>query len=164
MRQCGTCTLCCKLMGIGALDKPQGQWCAHCQPGKGCGIYLDRPQECRQFNCLWLTDERLGEEWYPKKSRMVLTHEADRIVARVDPGTPDAWRKPPYFAALNRMMQQDLAQGRLVYAAINRHYILLLPDRQEDLGPLGEGDEVELATVSKPGGLEYRVTVRRGAQ
>src|SRR5471032_2675247 len=99
MRQCGTCTLCCKVMGIAALSKPLGEWCPNCLPGKGCGIYPDHPQECRSFNCLWLTDESLSEEWYPKKSKIVLTHEGDRIVARVDPGTPDAWRKQPYFAA-----------------------------------------------------------------
>ena len=162
MRQCGTCTLCCKLMGIGALDKPQGAWCVHCQPGQGCGIYPDRPQECRNFHCLWLTDESLGEEWYPKKSKMVLTHEGDRIIARVDPGAPDAWRRPPYFGGA----EPDDAAGPGAGAAglcrhQSAHHILLLPDRQEDLGPLGEADEVELATVSKPGGLEYRVTVRR---
>jgi hypothetical protein len=161
MRQCGTCTLCCKLMGIEALDKPLGAWCAHCQPSKGCDIYPDRPQECRSFNCAWLLDESLGEEWYPKKSKIVLTLERDRIIAHVDPGAPDAWRKQPYFGVLNRMMQAGLTQGRLVYAAINAHHILLLPDRQEDLGPLGAADEVELAAVAKPGGLEYRVLVRR---
>ena len=92
----------------------------------------------------------------------MLTHESDRIIAHVDPGAPEAWRRQPYFGILSQMMQQGLAQGRLVYAAINRNHVLLLPDRQEDLGPLGEADEVQLATVAKPGGLEYRVTVRRG--
>jgi hypothetical protein len=148
-------------MGIEALAKPLGAWCAHCQPGKGCGIYSDRPQECRRFSCAWLLNESLGEEWYPKKSKIVLTEEQDRIIAHVDPGAPDAWRKQPYFGALNRMMQAGLAQGRLVYAAVNAHHILLLPDRQEDLGQLGAADEVELATVAKPGGVEYRVSVRR---
>ncbi len=161
MRQCGTCTLCCKVMGIEALGKPLGAWCAHCQPGKGCAIYPDRPQECRSFSCAWLINERLGEEWYPKKSKIVLALQPDRIIAHVDPGAPDAWRREPYFGMLNQMMQAGLAKGRLVYAAVNAHHILLLPDRQEDVGHLGAADEVELATVAKPGGLEYRVTVHR---
>jgi hypothetical protein len=116
MRQCGTCTLCCKVMGIEALAKPRGVWCSHCQPGRGCEIYSGRPAECRSFSCAWLHDEKLGEEWYPKKSRIVLTVERNRIMANVDSGAPDAWRKEPYFSQLNRMMQAGLKQGRLVYA------------------------------------------------
>ena len=163
MRQCGTCTLCCKLMGIEALGKPLGAWCAHCQPGKGCAIYPDRPQECRTFSCAWMIDETLGEEWYPKKSKIVLTLEPGRIIAHVDPGAPDAWRRQPYFGVLTRMMQAELPRGRLVYAAVNAHHILLLPDREEDLGLLGPVDEVQLATIAKPDGREYRVSVRRPA-
>ena len=161
-RHCGSCTLCCKLMGVAALEKPLGAWCPHCLPGKGCAIYEGRPQECRHFHCAWLVDVGLGEEWYPKKSKIVMTLEPDRIVAHVDPGAPDAWRRQPYFAVLSQMMQAGLGRGRLVYAAVNAHHILLLPDRQEDLGLLGAADAVELATVAKTGGLEYRVTVRRG--
>ncbi len=161
-RQCGSCTLCCKVLGNAALKKPLGAWCAHCQPGQGCAIYESRPQECRKFTCAWLADESLGEEWYPRKSKIVLTYDRDRVVAHVDPGAPDAWRKQPYFTVLNQMMQAGLAQGRLVYAAINEQHVLLLPDRQESLGPLAEADEVELATIARPGGLEYRVAVKRG--
>jgi hypothetical protein len=160
-RQCGACTLCCKVLGNAELNKPLGDWCTHCLPGQGCAIYADRPHECRKFTCAWLGDDNLGEEWYPKKSKIVLTYESDRIVAHVDPGTPDAWRKQPYFTVLNQMMQDGLANGRLVYAAINEHHILLLPDRQEDLGVLAGQDEVALAVVRKGAGLEYQVTVRR---
>lgn len=148
-------------MGIEALKKAQGVWCAHCAPGKGCNRYSDRPQECVTFNCAWLIDEKLGEEWYPKKSRIVLTMEPDRIIAHVDPGTPDVWRRQPYYGVLHQMMQTGLQRGRLVYVALNAHHILLLPDREEDLGVLGPADEVELATVARPAGMEYRVSVRR---
>lgn len=41
-------------MGIKELGKPNYKDCAHCIPKKGCGIYQDRPEECREFNCLWL--------------------------------------------------------------------------------------------------------------
>ena len=77
--------------------------------------------------------------------------------------SPDAWRRQPYFGVLTRMMQAELPRGRLVYAAVNAHHILLLPDREEDLGLLGPVDEVQLATIAKPDGLEYRVSVRRPA-
>ena len=28
-RECGTCTLCCKLIAVAALGKPPGVWCTH---------------------------------------------------------------------------------------------------------------------------------------
>ena len=60
LRPCGGCVLCCKVMHVPSIDKPEGQWCPHCKrtggPTSGCSIYLDRPRECAEFNCLW----RLG--------------------------------------------------------------------------------------------------------
>ena len=37
-RQCGTCTLCCKLLGIKEINKPDWTWRTHCKPGRGCEI------------------------------------------------------------------------------------------------------------------------------
>jgi hypothetical protein len=97
-RQCGSCTLCCKVMSITELDKPRGTWCKHCLLGKGCGVYATRPAECRSFFCGWLVDPRLGPEWKPDRSKIVLTPTPDSngIAVRCDPGFPDAWRRDPY--------------------------------------------------------------------
>ena len=42
-RQCGDCSMCCKVLPITRtteLQKPAGAWCKHCRPSKGgCGIY-----------------------------------------------------------------------------------------------------------------------------
>lgn len=51
-RKCGECSLCCKALRVDPLDKPTGVWCKHARPG--CGIYETRPEECQNFNCLWL--------------------------------------------------------------------------------------------------------------
>jgi hypothetical protein len=54
-RRCGSCSLCCRLPSIAALEKPIDTWCMHCRPGNGgCSIYADRPPACRMFNCGWL--------------------------------------------------------------------------------------------------------------
>lgn len=54
-RRCGDCSLCCDVRGVVALDKPPGQACSHLSEGR-CGIYADRPEECRSYYCAW----RLG--------------------------------------------------------------------------------------------------------
>src|SRR4051812_32045712 len=92
-RACGTCTLCCKVYDVPALDKPVGQWCGYCKPGRGCGIHLMRPDHCRSFHCLWMTETWLGPEWKPERSKIVLSIDpatrflfAQSILATPPPG------------------------------------------------------------------------------
>jgi hypothetical protein len=150
-------------MGIKEINKPSGSWCSHCRPGKGCTIYPDRPETCRGFLCDWLASDYLGPEWKPEKSKIVLCTKNDRIIAYVDPATPTAWKKPPYVEGLIHMMRALLPQNRLVYVSVAEHYTLLLPDRFEELGVLGEDDQVLLKTVRTGRGIEYQVEVSRGA-
>ena len=52
-RTCGSCTACCKVLGVEELGKLEGQQCPHVCAG-GCSIYKKRPESCREFECLWL--------------------------------------------------------------------------------------------------------------
>jgi hypothetical protein len=147
------------------LEKPTGQWCPHCAVGKGCGIYNERPTECRTFMCDWLLVEALGPEWKPEKSKIVLASTDGKIIAYVDPASPTAWRKSPYIERLTALMQKSLPDGILVYVMVANRYTLLLPDREEEIGRLDPKDEVILKTFRTPlGRLEYEVEVRRGAR
>lgn len=50
------CSLCCKLLAVNELGKPPDRWCSHiCKTG--CNIYHDRPQDCRDFACVWLRSQ-----------------------------------------------------------------------------------------------------------
>lgn len=64
VRECGDCTVCCTAPGIErssiephelATLKPKAacEVCKH-STGKGCGIYQERPNICRSYQCLWL--------------------------------------------------------------------------------------------------------------
>lgn len=161
VRECGTCTLCCKVMGIQEIEKPMGAWCTHCLPGKGCAIYANRPTECRTFSCDWLKAEALGPEWKPEKCKIVLVSRYNRIVAYVDAAFPSAWRKSPYIERLMALMQVSLKEGKLVYVAIGDRHTLLLPDGPRELGPLGRDDEVLLKLVRTAKGMEYQVEIKR---
>lgn len=45
--------VCCEVMAVYALEKPPWSRCAN-QCAGGCGIYAERPEECRTFDCGWL--------------------------------------------------------------------------------------------------------------
>lgn len=111
-RDCGTCSMCCKVLKIapepGAWDepeKPAGKWCWHCKPGKGCSIYPERPPLCRAFGCLWLIDAYVSDFWKPNECKMVLhvskNDSGDIILScHVDTQYRNRWREEPYYSDL----------------------------------------------------------------
>ena len=122
-RECGSCTLCCKLLAVPGLDKPAGQFCRHCVPGKGCNIYRDRPEVCQAWNCGWLVWRWLGEEWYPLRSKIVISPNVSTdprrsaIDVHVDPDYQDQWRKPEYLSQLRLLARWGL-EGELKFTVI----------------------------------------------
>ncbi|WP_119256941.1 YkgJ family cysteine cluster protein [Shinella zoogloeoides] len=113
-RSCGTCTLCCRLPDIDLLDKPANAWCRHCVAGEGCSIYADRPSVCRDFLCLWMTDEGLAEVWEPSCSHMMVYRQGPQVTVLVDPDHPDVWRKEPYHSHLRTWADDAEATGGYV--------------------------------------------------
>lgn len=99
-RSCGTCTLCCRLPDIEAFSKPANEWCSNCSKDGGCSIYEVRPQLCRDFFCLWMTTEALGEEWEPTRSKMMVYRQGPQLTVLVDPEFPNMWRLEPYYTWL----------------------------------------------------------------
>src|SRR6202035_283376 len=102
--ECGTCTLCCKLLrvtppaeGIAqGLEKPAGKWCTFCKPGKGCTIYPTRPTKCIDFECGWLANDG-DPEFRPDKIHLIIADESEKIdayIVHVDPNYPDAYQRP----------------------------------------------------------------------
>jgi len=98
---CGNCTLCCKLLGVKELSKPDGVWCEFCNRGgtavgsAGCTIYANRPDSCRAFECGYLIN-RLPEEFRPDRVKMVITGTSEEIgahIIHVDPNYPGAYRE-----------------------------------------------------------------------
>lgn len=127
--------MCCKLLGVAALDKPSGRWCDHVRRGAGCEIYADRPPACRSFQCLWTGSENLDERWRPDRAKFVLFTEQEgrRLNVVVDPGYPAAWRREPYYSRLKAMAARAL-EGYELLISIGDRRIVLFPDQEADLG------------------------------
>ncbi len=169
-RECGECTLCCKVMAIEELAKPASSWCPHCKPGRGCLIYANRPAECRAFSCLWLINDLLDQHWKPSKSKLVLTTSEDGIEVRCDPGFPDAWRKEPFRSEIHQWAVSGEAHDITVIVIIGERMILIASDREFDLGIVQpderivrelEGTRVVNARLEKVSDLEPENERRR---
>jgi hypothetical protein len=139
-RECGTCTLCCKVIAVADFNKLPGVWCSHCIRGKGCGIYETRPTDCRTFFCEWMLEKGLGPEWKPERCKFALVMgEGGHLTAFVDPGFPSAWRASPYVEAFRK-----LAAERVITIRVGAKVIVVLPDREIDLGHVGPDESVRL--------------------
>jgi hypothetical protein len=99
-RDCGGCTMCCKLLSVEEIGTPPLSWCPSCDTKRGCSIYEQRPTECRQFYCEYLLDPALSEHWKPSKCKMVVVFEdfTNTLVIHVDPDRPHAWREEPFWS------------------------------------------------------------------
>jgi hypothetical protein len=158
-RACGACTLCCKVYDVPSLDKPAGQWCRYAKPGRGCGIHETRPQHCRSFHCLWMTQNWLGPEWKPDQAKMVLSIDPATLClfVQVDPGQPNAWKREPYYRHLKQWAAGALQQRRHVVVFLNKSGTVILPDRDVPLGLFSPGDRIVARERRTPHGMTLDV-------
>lgn len=144
VRQCGACTLCCKLIPVEELGKAAGQRCPHVRSGKGCSIYARRPVSCSEWSCLWLIGTHRGAELplsRPDRSHYVLDETPDLVRVRndvtgaveaeltvmqvwVDPLYPDAWQDP----ALLDMLERDGVCALIRYSS-SKAFAIFPPSR-----------------------------------
>jgi Fe-S-cluster containining protein len=114
-----SCMMCCNAPPIKALDKPAGKWC-NAVHGKGCGIYEDRPAVCSAFYCEWMRNPGLGPEWKPDKAKFVVSILPNFPYIWSTPGSPNAWREPPYFAQITQGAVDSPAHGKFVLVRMAR--------------------------------------------
>lgn len=116
--------------------KPAGVWCKEFKPGTGCGIHQLRPKQCREFQCLWLTEDWLTEAWKPSIAKFVMDWEYDHKCLSIlcDPNQPNAWKREPYYTVLKALAQRHLAENRIVMIVEPTRRLLMLPDQEVVLG------------------------------
>jgi hypothetical protein len=148
-RSRGQCSLCCKLSFIEApLNKPAGIWCQHCRPGKGgCSIYDERPEPCRDFLCLWLAFSYFDDRWKPTTAKFYVFTESggNRLAVHVDPAFPNKWREEPYFSQIKQWAIDYVPRQVQVAVYIKDRVIVVLPDKETDLGTLARSDQIMVA-------------------
>jgi Fe-S-cluster containining protein len=159
-RECGECTMCCKLLGVEAIDKPEGTWCPHCTARRGCAIYDSRPQQCRDFVCAWLKGPALDERWKPSVCKFIVFAEQGggmMLKVAVDPVRPDAWRKEPFYSYFKNWIRQNAVAGGVLLVLTGKRAVAVLPDRDTDLGDWTDDDRVVVRRAETEFGPRFDV-------
>ena len=164
-RECGTCTMCCKLIEVTELEKPQNVWCKQCKPGKGCGAYDTRPSDCRTFYCGWMADLSFDDSWRPDRAKFIMTYEpgTDRMFIVCDAGFPGAWRREPFYARLKSFLTAPGMERQQIVITTGRKLTLLVRNGEFDLGDHDKGDKINI-TYDKNGGATTATLVRTAEQ
>jgi Fe-S-cluster containining protein len=164
-RECGSCGMCCKQFHIPAVEKPAGKWRWHWAAGAGCSIHPDRPQQCREFFCLWMSDASVADAWKPDCSRIVLSiFPGDGFLyAQVEPSSPQAWRKQPYFDGLRRMAAGLQETNRRVVVFVGENATQVTPQGATPLGRMSAKDNFVVEPVFGPYGPTFRVARKQAS-
>lgn len=147
-RECGPCSLCCKVLTIEFMNppKPGGRWCQHCRPGNGCAIWQDRPKGCIDFHCDWRRNPLLGDDWRPDRAGFMINQAGEDLPFEVvvDPGRPDAWRKEPYYSRLKKAAAAALDANKIVLVVVGARRWVMLPDEDVPAPPDAVGREIRI--------------------
>lgn len=125
-KSCGSCTLCCQLIGVQELGKLPFQDCVHRHgvlhaSGSGCGIYAARPRSCAAWACMWLRSDPTDwpEAERPDRVGFVVDELVDliRINGKEEPaaqiwvaqGHDDDWMRDPGHAIIHALINKGLA-------------------------------------------------------
>jgi len=150
-RQCGTCTLCCRLLPVQTIGKPAGVKCVHARYGKGCLVYHKPsegfPNECGVWSCRWLVDPYGQDLRRPDHAHYVVDIMPDLIGARqpdgsnaevpvvqvwVDKAHPEAWRDPALLAYLAAENERNPPTAAVIRYSNKEGFILIPPALTDD--------------------------------
>jgi hypothetical protein len=83
---CDGCTLCCELLDIPWMDSPVGEYCKHCEIGKGCGIYDNAPKDCLDYQCAYNQMDNVSLNLRPDKCGVIFEKISDKLfIGTIDP-------------------------------------------------------------------------------
>jgi hypothetical protein len=149
--------MCCKVLGVEALNKPSMKWCDHCKLGVGCSIYSARPAECAAFYCDYLLRKDLDEKWYPAQSKIVLAYRkgAKALAVYVDPARKENWRKEPYYSQIRAWATALYPHQGQVVVWEGAEAIAVMPNAEKRLGPAQPGQKIAIFQKTTPNGKIY---------
>jgi hypothetical protein len=148
-RRCGTCDLCCRLLGVEEIQKPAFQKCPRIAKPRGaagaCSIYESRPAACAGFRCGWLAGFGRDDQRPDRVGFVMIAPSMKPPIAQVR-----CWAIDGDALAAAR----DIAQKTgLAVAVVPR-----TGDRQIIAMPGSEGEKMIKGAVEQAKSLGIRVT------
>lgn len=92
--------------------------------------------------CMWLVDPRLGAEWKPNRSKMVICPGDNSLDIECDAGYPLAWKSEPYFHQIQEWALAARQHDGFVWVCVGNKTTLIAPEGEFPLGELHGDDRI----------------------
>jgi hypothetical protein len=167
-RACGGCSLCCKLLPVASLGKPDNTRCRYQRHSVGCTVHAHLATvapDCLVWNCRWLGDPATAGLSRPDRSHLVIDIMPDFITVRPDDGSPptdvpviqvwcdpafpDAHREPGFRAYLDREARVN-GMAAIIRFSAREALVLVAPSLASD----GQWHEMTSGLVVVPNSIE----------
>jgi hypothetical protein len=141
--ECNGCTICCKVLDVPWMNSPKGFYCKECDPGIGCKIWENVPEDCKSFACAYQQIDNINIEYRPDKCGIVFEKATDTIFL----GTIDQVLNE-FNDTVHKMIQIFLDKG---FSVILKHTFLRHPIlfNTEDRTPDSVWDEYKGAVKER---------------
>lgn len=162
-RQCGTCTVCCKILPINTseLKKTANLLCQHCEEGRGCRIYETRPVVCRGFYCEWRLNPEISATWRPDKSGIFIERIARGHIEEIPKGYAADYAISLMLVRVDAIERPALAETIAEYIARRIATFLTIPGPPGYLPAQMFLNEVMESAVAKRDSARMMVTLRQ---
>jgi len=70
---------------------------------------------------------RIGPEWHPQDSHMMVYGQGAQVTVLVDPAFPDVWQRPPYSDQMRQWASQAEPKGGYVIVFIGDTVVKISP-------------------------------------
>jgi hypothetical protein len=80
-----------------------------------------------------------------------------RLVVKVDPQRPGAWREEPYYSQLKKWSKEIVPHGGQVLIYVNNKTHAILPDKDVDLGVFAHDELIAMRKTITPSGISFEV-------
>jgi hypothetical protein len=75
------------------------------------------------------------ESWRPDRAKFLLDAGESQIVVYCDTGSPDAWRREPYYSRIKALSSRQVRPFTMVLVRLRGRIIVVFPEAEIDLGP-----------------------------
>jgi hypothetical protein len=72
--------MCCKELELHTVASAIGELCRYCTVGTGCQIYDSRPDECKQYQCMWSQMEHVADDLRPDRCGVIFDRSGDDVI------------------------------------------------------------------------------------
>jgi len=123
LNECGGCTMCCDVLPVPQLNKPENTLCINCV-AEGCGIHATRPSVCRDFQCYYTLSEQ-SIEFRPDKTDCMFELVSDDImICTLHRRNLNAWKDPKIQIFINELKDKNISTIITSYTNQPKEFIL----------------------------------------